>query len=67
MELEALIAHGCEKYIREIFTVKSDRNDLKKDLIHKVITTGKYNLPEIIDSNSRTRLVNEKLLEFLRD
>ena len=67
MELEALIAHGCEPFIKELMTVKSDNSSMKKDLLRQVIQTGEYNMIDIHDNEDRTRLAIETLVKFLKE
>ncbi|MEM3452003.1 MAG: hypothetical protein QW835_00050 [Candidatus Hadarchaeum sp.] len=66
MEIEALIAHGCENFLREVVTVKSDRNQEKERLLESVIRNGSYYLSDLSDS-SRTRMAIEALLRFFEE
>jgi len=67
MEIEAIIANGCETALTELLTVKNDWNSEKKKLMWDLISTGKYNLPQEIPNNSsRTKTVVNTILKFLK-
>lgn len=68
MELEGVIASGCDKAVRELLTVKNDCNSLKKSFLNDLIKTGEYHLPEKIpEDSSRTKMVINTILSFLKD
>jgi len=67
MELEALLAHGCDIAVKEILSVKSDWTAGKKDLIRQLVVDGKYELPENRTIKSRTREVVDLSLKFLKE
>jgi DNA-directed RNA polymerase subunit beta len=67
MELEALIAHDCESFIKELMTVKSDNNSMKKDLLRQIIKKGEYNMIDIYDNENRTRVAIETIVKFLKE
>jgi DNA-directed RNA polymerase beta subunit len=64
MEFEGLIASGAMRTMKEFRAVKSDSN-LKSDLVMQYITTGKYNLPDMTENQSYTKLMIDKYIEFL--
>ena len=67
MELEALIASGCDKAVRELLTVKNDWNSEKRRFLSSVIKDGTYELPEEIpEDSSRTKMVINTILGFLK-
>ena len=66
MEIEAILAHGCEKSIKEFMTVKSDWTDGKKDLLRQLIEHGKYVLPEDNRISSQTKQVVDVQIDFLK-
>jgi DNA-directed RNA polymerase beta subunit len=66
MEIEAILAHGCEKSIKEFMTVKSDWSEGKKDLLRQLIETGNYTLPESNKISSQTKQVVDVLIDFLK-
>ena len=57
MEIEAILAHGCEKSVKEFMTVKSDWAEGKRDFLRQLIETGDYVLPEDGSINSQTKKV----------
>ncbi len=67
MEIEALLAHGCDQTVKELFTVKSDHNDEKKNLIKQVIESGDYDLPENLKNSGRTKKIVSTILKFLKE
>jgi DNA-directed RNA polymerase beta subunit len=67
MEIEGILASGCEKALKELITVKSDWNEGKRDLVKQIISSGKYNFPDDISLSSRTKDVVETIIEFLKD
>jgi DNA-directed RNA polymerase beta subunit len=67
MELEAMLASGCDLAVKEILTVKSDWSAGKKDLIRQLIVDGQYNLPEHRNIKSRTKEVVDISLKFLKE
>jgi DNA-directed RNA polymerase beta subunit len=67
MELEALLASGCDLAVKEILTVKSDWTAGKKDLVRQLIVDGRYNLPEHRSIKSRTKEVVDIQLKFLKE
>jgi DNA-directed RNA polymerase beta subunit len=66
MEIEAILAHGCERSIKEFMTVKSDWSDGKRDLLRQLIESGKYILPEDNKISSQTKKVVDVQIEFLK-
>lgn len=66
MELEAMLAHGCDLAVKELLSVKSDWTAGKKDLIRQLIVDGKYKLPENRTIKSRTKEVVDQQLMFLK-
>lgn len=67
MEIEAIIANGCEQALTEMLTIKNDWNSEKKKFLWDLITTGKYHLPDQIPNNSsRTKTVVNTILKFLK-
>ncbi len=66
MEIEAILAGGAEKTLKELFTVKSDWNAGKKDLIKQVIKTGEYHFPDDVQISSRTKDVVMTIIDFLK-
>ncbi len=66
MEIEAILAHGCEKSIKEFMTVKSDWTEGKKDLLRQLIESGKYVLPEDNRISSQTKQVVDVQIDFLK-
>ena len=67
MEIEGVLASGCEKALKELITVKSDWNEGKRDLVKQIISSGRYNFPEDIKISSRTKNVVEAIITFLKD
>lgn len=70
MEIESMIANGTDIAIRELLSVKSDWEEGKKDLIHQLITSGEYHLPEEREDKiikSRTKEVVDIQLKFLKE
>jgi len=67
MELESMLAAGCDLAVKEILTVKSDWIAGKKDLIRQLVLDGEYNLPENRSIKSRTKEVVDIQLEFLKE
>jgi DNA-directed RNA polymerase beta subunit len=67
MEIESMLAHGCDLAVKEILSVKSDWTAGKKDLIRQLIVDGKYDLPENRPIKSRTKEVVDQQLKFLKD
>jgi len=67
MELESMLASGCDLAVKEILTVKSDWTAGKKDLIRQLVLDGEYNLPENRSIKSRTKEVVDIQLEFLKE
>lgn len=66
MELEALLAHGNQKAVKEIMTVKSDWSEGKRDLLRQLIESGKYVLPEDHKISSQTKQVVDVQIDFLK-
>lgn len=66
MEIEAILAHGCEKSIKEFMTVKSDWAEGKKDFLRQLIESGKYVLPEDNRISSQTKQVVDVQIDFLK-
>jgi DNA-directed RNA polymerase beta subunit len=66
MEIEAILAHGCEKSIKEFMTVKSDWSEGKRDFLRQLIEHGKYVLPEDNKISSQTKQVVDVQIDFLK-
>lgn len=66
MEIEAILAHGCEKSIKEFMTVKSDWSEGKRDFLRQLIESGKYKLPEDNIISSQTKQVVDVQIDFLK-
>jgi len=66
MELESMLAHGCDLAVKEILSVKSDWTAGKKDLVRQLVVDGKYDLPENRPIKSRTKQVVDINLQFLK-
>jgi len=66
MEIEALLAHGNQKAVKEIMTVKSDWSEGKRDLLRQLIESGKYILPEDNRISSQTKQVVDVQIDFLK-
>ena len=66
MELEAILAHGNQKAVKEIMTVKSDWSEGKRDLLRQLIESGKYILPEDNKISSQTKQVVDIQIDFLK-
>jgi hypothetical protein len=67
MELEAMLASGCDLAVKEILSVKSDWSAGKKDLLRQLIMDGQYKLPENRTIKSRTREVVDLQLQYLKE
>lgn len=68
MEVEAILANGCTKTLKEFFSVKNDWASEKKNLITSLIQTGSYQLPSNIPADqSRTKTAVNSVLKFLKD
>jgi DNA-directed RNA polymerase beta subunit len=67
MELEGILAHGCERTLKEFLTVKSDQLDAKRDLIMQLMKTGNYRMRDEYGASGRTKKVVDTLLHFLRE
>lgn len=66
MELEALLASGCDLAVKEILSVKSDWSAGKKDLIRQLVINGEYKLPENRTIKSRTKEVVDVQIGYLK-
>jgi len=66
MEIEALLASGCDLAVKEILSVKSDWSAGKKDLIRQLVVDGEYKLPKNRTIKSRTKEVVDIQLDFLK-
>ena len=66
MEIEAILAHGTERAIKELITVKSDNTDEKKELLYQLTKDGEYNMPKG-NLKSRTKDVVDVLIKFLKE
>ncbi len=66
MEIEALIANGTERALKELISTKSDWEEGKADLLKQLITTNEYRLPENRDVHSRTKDVVNIQIQFLK-
>lgn len=67
MEIEGMLANGCDKALKEFMSVKSDWVHGKKDLVKQFITSGEYKFPDDIEVTSQTRNVVNILIDFLKD
>jgi len=67
MEIEALLAHGNQKAVKEIMTVKSDWTGGKRDLLRQLIESGKYILPDDNRISSQTKQVVDVQIDFLKN
>lgn len=67
MEIEGVLAHGCDKALKEMLTVKSDYEAGKKDLIEQLIRTGGYNFPETNHIEGGTKRVVSTLIKFIQE
>lgn len=67
MEIESMLAAGCDLAVKEILSVKSDWTAGKKDLVRQLVTDGKYDLPENRTIKSRTKEVVDVSLNFLKE
>ena len=66
MEFEAMISAGMIDTIKELRTVKSDARAAKSSLVSQIISTGKYELPDIKGS-SKTKLLIDSLIKFIHN
>lgn len=68
MEIEAIIANGCEKSLREFFTIKNDWPQSEKEkMIETLISSGYYTLPEMPEESvSKTNVLVNVILDFLK-
>ncbi len=67
MEIEGILAGGCEKALKEFMTVKSDWIQGKRDLVKQMVTRGEYDFPEDIKITSQTKNVVNTTIDFLKD
>ena len=67
MELEAILAHGCEQTLREIMTVKSDWEEGKHELLYQLVKTGEYVLPPKENIEGNTKKIINVLMDFLKN
>jgi len=67
MELESMLAAGCDLAVKEILSVKSDWTAGKKDLVRQLVVDGKYDLPENRTIKSRTKQVVDTQIAFLKE
>jgi len=67
MELESMLASGCDLAVKEILSVKSDWVAGKKDLLRQIVLSGEYCLPENRTIRSRTKEVVDICLNFLKE
>ena len=67
MEIESIIAHGCERCLKELMTVKSDCKEEKKNMAKQIATTGEYNMNNIDISSGQTKKIVDTLINFLKD
>lgn len=67
MELEGILAHGCDKAFKELLTVKSDYEAGKKDLIDQLTKTGEYHFNGTSAIEGGTKRVVSTLIKFLQD
>lgn len=63
---EAILAHGCERSIKEFMTVKSDWTEGKRDFLRQLIEAGRYELPEDNQISSQTKQVVDVQIDFLK-
>ena len=67
MEVESILASGCDLSIKELLSVKSDWSNGKRDLIYQLVENGEYHLPQDREIRSRTKEVVDIQLSFLKD
>lgn len=67
MEIETIIAHGCDRTLKEFMTVKSDHNQEKKELTDQIIRNGEYNMKLDSTNSGKTKKIVDILLNFLKD
>jgi len=67
MEIETIIAHGCENALREFMTVKSDDNEEKRELTKQIINNGNYEMVSSGVSNGKTKQIVNVLIKFLKE
>ena len=68
MEIEALLASGCDLTVKELLTVKSDRSEEKRKLVKEIIEEGEFNM-SLDDENGggQTKKVVAGILNFLKE
>lgn len=64
--MSKILAHGCERAIKELITVKSDDTAEKKKLLRQLTRDGTYNMPDG-QLKSRTKDVVDVLIKFLKE
>jgi DNA-directed RNA polymerase beta subunit len=68
MEIEGLLSSGCELAVKELLTVKSDRNEEKRKLVKEIIEQGEFNMTLDTDSTGgQTKKVVSAILNFLKE
>jgi DNA-directed RNA polymerase beta subunit len=68
MEIEGLLAAGCDQTVKELLTVKSDRNEEKRKLVREIIETGEFNMNLDEDGGGgQTKKVVSAILDFLKE
>lgn len=67
MEFDGLFGHNVPRTISEFRTVKNDNKNLKTELIHQILTTGEYHLPNSFQDSSNTKLIIDGLIEFINN
>jgi len=68
MEIEGLLAAGCDQTVKELLTVKSDRNIEKRKLVREIIETGDFNMSLDEDGGGgQTKKVISVILDFLKE
>lgn len=67
MEIETIIAHGCERVLKEFMTVKSDHNEEKKIMMQDIIKTGDYVMKFDSSSSGKTKKIVDTLINFLKE
>lgn len=67
MEIEAILASGCDLSVKEFLTIKSDHSDEKRKIVKQIIETGQFHLPEKFETSGRTKKVVSTILNFLKE
>ena len=67
MEIETIIAHGCERALKEFMTIKSDHNQEKKNMMEEIVTKGDYVMNFDSTSTGKTKKIVDVLINFLKE